>query len=171
MKEAEKIINGIKYWSDKDPKNRTAVVILANNKEDEMRAYVAGTSYAIARLIYLMMLKDKELGHSIYAVACLYAHNHIAAKERDKIYAVISADAEARKKTERRRGMRYRIRPRIYACFTHSDRLPIVQSSITTYAVQVRKWYGWVTVKEYDEGSDSDFALSQAEELLELLNQ
>lgn len=67
--------------------------------------------------------------------------------------------------------MRYRIRPRIYACFTHSDRLPIVQSSITTYAVQVRKWYGWVTVKEYDEGSDSDFALSQAEELLELLNQ
>lgn len=67
--------------------------------------------------------------------------------------------------------MRCRIRPRIYACFTHSDRLPIVQSSITTYAVQVRKWYGWVTVKEYDEGSDSDFALSQAEELLEFLNQ
>ena len=67
--------------------------------------------------------------------------------------------------------MRYRIRPRIYACFTHSDRLPIVQSSITTYAVQVRKRYGWVTVKEYDEGSDSDFALRQAEELLELLNQ
>lgn len=33
------------------------------------------------------------------------------------------------------------------------------------------KWYGWVTVKEYDEGSDSDFALSQAEELLEFLNQ
>ena len=52
-----------------------------------------------------------------------------------------------------------------------SDRLPIVQSSITTYAVRVRKWYGWVTIKEYDEGSDSDFALSQAEELLEILNQ
>lgn len=46
-----------------------------------------------------------------------------------------------------------------------------MQSIITTYAVQVRKWYGWVTVKEFDEGSDSDFALSQAEELLELLNQ
>lgn len=60
--------------------------------------------------------------------------------------------------------MRYRIRPRIYACFTHSDRLPVVQSSITTYVVQVRKWYGWVTVKEYDEGFDSDFALSQAED-------
>lgn len=67
--------------------------------------------------------------------------------------------------------MRYRIRPRIYACFTYSDRVPIVLSIITTYAVQVRKLYGWVTVKEYDEGSDSDFALSQAEELLELLNQ
>lgn len=31
--------------------------------------------------------------------------------------------------------MRYRIRPRIYACFTHCGRLPIVQSSITTYVV------------------------------------
>ena len=67
--------------------------------------------------------------------------------------------------------MRYRIRPRIYACFTHCGRLPVVQSSITAYVVQVRKWYGWVTVKVYDEGSDSDFALSQAEELLEFLNQ
>lgn len=33
MKEAEKIINCIKYWSDEDQKNRTAVVILADNKE------------------------------------------------------------------------------------------------------------------------------------------
>ena len=98
MKEAEKIINCSKYWLNEDKKNRTAVVILANNKEDEMWAHAAGTSYAIARLIYLMMLKDKGLGHSIYAVACLYAHNHIAAKEGDKINAVISADAEARKK-------------------------------------------------------------------------
>ena len=67
--------------------------------------------------------------------------------------------------------MRYRIRPRIYACFTHCGRLPIVQSSITTYALQVRKWYGWVTVKDYNEGFNSDFAFRQAEELLELLNQ
>lgn len=93
MKEAEKIINCIKYWSDEDQKNRTAVVILANNKEDEMWAHAAGTSYAIARLIYLMMLKDKGLGHSIYAVACLYAQRHITAEERDKINAVISDDA------------------------------------------------------------------------------
>lgn len=98
MKEAEKIINGIKYWSDKDQNNRTAVVILANNKEDETWAYATGTSYAIARLIYLMMLKDKGLGHTIYGFACLYAHKHITAEERNKINAVVSADAEAHKK-------------------------------------------------------------------------
>ena len=100
MKEAEKIINGIKYWFNKDQKNRTAVVILANNKEDETWARVAGTSYAIARLIYLMMLKDKGLGHNLYVFACLYAHKHITAEERDEINAVISADAEASKKSK-----------------------------------------------------------------------
>lgn len=98
MKEAEKIINYSKNWINEDNKNRTAVVILANNKEDEMWAHVAGTSYAIARLIYLMMQKDKELGLNIYVAARLYAHNYIAAKESDKINAVISASAEARKK-------------------------------------------------------------------------
>lgn len=98
MKEAEKIINGSKYWLNEDKKNRTAVVILANNKEDEMWAHAAGTSYAIARLIYLMMLKDKGLGHALYVFTCLYAHKHITAEERDEINAVISADAEASKK-------------------------------------------------------------------------
>lgn len=97
MKEAEKIINRSEEWVDEDKKNRAAVVILAN-KKDEIWAHVAGTSYAIAHLIYLMMLKDKGLCHSIYAVACLYAHNHIAAKVRDEINAVISASVEARKK-------------------------------------------------------------------------
>lgn len=97
MKEAEKIINRSEEWVNEDKKNRTAVVILANNKEDEIWARAAGTSYAIARLIYLMMLKDKGLGHSIYAVACLYAHNYIAAKERDKIKATIPAMREERK--------------------------------------------------------------------------
>lgn len=98
MKEAEEIINRSKYWLNEDQQNRTAVVLLANNKEDEIWAHATGTSYAIARLIYLMMLKDKGLGHSIYAVACLYAHNHIAAKERDKIKATTSAMREERKK-------------------------------------------------------------------------
>lgn len=100
MKEAEKIINCSEYWFNKDKKNRTAVVILANNKEDETWAHAAGTSYAIARLIYLMMLKDKGLGHSLYAFTCLYAHKHITAEERDEINAVISADAEASKKSK-----------------------------------------------------------------------
>ena len=181
MKEAEKIINCIKYWSDEDQKNRTAVVILAGKKESYVWSFSKGATNEIAHLIHTLMIENKALGHDIYMAACLYAHRHITAEERDAINEVISAAVEeckktkaiisARKRTERRREMRYRIRPRIYACFTHSDRLPIVQSSITTYAVQVRKWYGWVTVKEYDEGSDSDFALSQAEELLELLNQ
>ena len=171
MKEAEKIINGSKYWLNEDQKNRTAVVILADNKEGGVWGLSKGKTRKIGHLIYSLMTENKELGHDIYVAACLYAQRHITAEERDKINAVMSADAEAHKKNERRRGMRYRIRPRIYACFTHSDRLPVVQSSITTYAVQVRKWYGWVTVKEYDEGSDSDFALSQAEELLEFLNQ
>lgn len=33
MKEAEKIVNCSEYWFNKDKKNRTAVVILADNKE------------------------------------------------------------------------------------------------------------------------------------------
>ena len=172
MKEAEKIINGIKYWSNED-QNRTAVVILADKKESDVWGFSKGTTSKIAHIIHTLMIENKDLGHDIYVAACLYAHRHITAEERDAINAVISAVVEERKEPKggEKREMRYRIRPRIYACFTHSDRLPIVQSSITTYAVQVRKWYGWVTVKEYDEGSDSDFALSQAEELLELLNQ
>lgn len=42
MKEAEKIINCSEYWFDKDQKNRTAVVILADDKEDEIWAHTAG---------------------------------------------------------------------------------------------------------------------------------
>lgn len=41
MKEAEKIINGIKYWSDED-QNRTAVVILADNKEGGVWSFLRG---------------------------------------------------------------------------------------------------------------------------------
>lgn len=181
MKEAEKIIDHSKYWLNEDQKNRAAVVALVDGKENRARVHFYGTTREIGQIIYTLMTKNKDLGHDIYVSACLYAHRHITAEERDKINAVISAVAEERKKieafisahkkAERRREMKYRIRPRIYACFTHSEQLPIMQLSITTYEVQVRKWYGWVTVKEFDEGSDSDFALSQAEELLEFLNQ
>lgn len=89
MKEAEKIINSIKYWSDKDPKNRTAVVILTDKKEESK---VWGR--------FSLKTKNKKLGHDTYVAACLYAQMHITAEERDKINAVISASAEARKKIE-----------------------------------------------------------------------
>lgn len=39
------------------------------------------------------------------------------------------------------------------------------------YAVQVKKWFCWVTVKEFCDISDEEFARLEAEELLELLNQ
>lgn len=101
MKEAEKIINGIKYWSDKDPKNRTAVVILTDKKEEsKVWGRFTGTTREMGNLIYSLMTKNKKLGHDIYVAACLYAQIHITAEERDKINAVISASAEARKKIE-----------------------------------------------------------------------
>lgn len=100
MKEAEKIINGIKYWSDEDQKNRTAVVILADKKEGNEWGHFTGTPREIGHLILSLMTEDKKLGHDIYVAACLYAQRHITAEERDKINAVISASAEARKKIE-----------------------------------------------------------------------
>lgn len=101
MKEAEKIINRIKYWSDKDPKNRTAVVILTDKKEEsKVWGRFTGTTREMGNLIYSLMTKNKKLGHDIYVAACLYAQIHITAEERDKINAVISASAEARKKIE-----------------------------------------------------------------------
>lgn len=101
MKEAEKIINCIKYWSDEDQKNRTAVVILTDKKEEgKVWDHLTGTTREIGNLIYSLMAKNKGLGHDIYVAACLYAQRHITAEERDKINAVISASAEARKKIE-----------------------------------------------------------------------
>ena len=101
MKEAEKIINGIKYWSDKDQKNRTAVVILTDKKEEgKVWGLLTGATREIGNFIYSLMTEKKELGHYIYVAACLYAQRHITAEERDKINAVISASAEARKKIE-----------------------------------------------------------------------
>ena len=101
MKEAEKIINGIKYWSDKDQKNRTAVVILADKKEEgKVWGHLTGTTREIGNLIYSLMTKNKELGHDIYVAACIYAHKHFTAEERDIINAVISASAEASTKSK-----------------------------------------------------------------------
>lgn len=100
MKEAEKIINCIEYWSDEDQKNRTAVVILADEKEGGVWGLSKGKTHKIGHFIYSLMTENKELGHDIYVAACLYAHNHIAAKERDKINAVIPAVVEASKKSK-----------------------------------------------------------------------
>lgn len=97
MKEAEKIINGIKYWFDEDQKNRTAVVILADKKESDVWGLSKGTTSKIALLIHTLMIEKKDLGHDIYMAACIYAHRHITAEERDAINAVISAAVEERK--------------------------------------------------------------------------
>jgi hypothetical protein len=43
------------------------------------------------------MTENKDLGHDIYMAACIYAHRHITAEERDAINAVISAAVEERK--------------------------------------------------------------------------
>lgn len=97
MKEAEKIINCSKYWLNEDKKNRTAVVILADKKESDVWVFSKGTTSKIAHIIHTLMTENKDLGHDIYMAACLYAHRHITAEERDVINAVISAAVEERK--------------------------------------------------------------------------
>lgn len=97
MKEAEKIIKCSESWFNKDQENRTAVVILIDKKEEgKVWGYLTGTTREIGNLIYSLMTEKKELGYNIYVAACLYAHKYIAAKEHDKINAVISAAAEVR---------------------------------------------------------------------------
>lgn len=98
MKEAEKIINRSEEWVNEDKKNRAAVVILADEKENAVWGHSAGRTHKIAHLIYSLMAKNKELGHDIYVFACIYAHKHLTEEERGIINAVISASVEARKK-------------------------------------------------------------------------
>lgn len=97
MKEAEKIVNCSEYWFNKDKKNRTAVVILADKKESDVCGFSKGTTHEIGLLIHTLMIENKDLGHDIYMAACIYAHRHITAEERDAINAVISAAVEERK--------------------------------------------------------------------------
>lgn len=100
MKEAEKIINRSKYWFSEDQKSRTAVVMLVDKKEGNMWSYSEGTTHEIGLLIHTLMTENKELGHDIYTAACLYAHEHITAGERDVINANTSTIIEARKKSK-----------------------------------------------------------------------
>lgn len=97
MKEAEKIVNCSEYWFNKDKKNRTAVVILADKKESDVWGFSKGTTHKIGLLIHTLMTENKDLGLNIYMAACLYAHRHITAEKRDAINAVISAAVEERK--------------------------------------------------------------------------
>ena len=98
MKEAEEIINRSEEWVNEDQKNRAAVVILADEKENAEWGHSAGRTHRIGRLIYSLMAENKELGHDIYVFACIYAHKHLTEEERGIINAVISASVEARKK-------------------------------------------------------------------------
>ena len=91
MKEAEEIINRSKYWLNEDKKNRAAVVILADRKESGVWGFSKGTTSKIGHLIYTLMTKNKDLGHDIYVLACIYAHKHLTEEERDIINAVISS--------------------------------------------------------------------------------
>lgn len=66
--------------------------------------------------------------------------------------------------------MKYRIQERQYAVFDEQP-FGFTQSVLTTYAVQMRYGFVWLTVKEFDEGADDWFALQLAEELIEKLNE
>ena len=61
--------------------------------------------------------------------------------------------------------MKYRIKKRlVYTEF-------LVGYDAFKYSVQVKKWYGWVTIKEFFDILDEEFARLEADELLEFLNQ
>ena len=73
------------------------MVILADKKESDVWGFSKGTTHEIGLLIHTLMTENKDLGLNIYMAACLYAHRHITAEERDAINAVISAVVEERK--------------------------------------------------------------------------
>lgn len=93
MKETEKIINQIEEWSRADGTDRASVVIMADLTTNDVDLFSYGTSKDIARLVTHWMISDKLNARDIYVAACLYAHKHIKAKERDKINAAASAIA------------------------------------------------------------------------------
>ena len=94
MKETGKIINQIQAWSQADDTDRASVVIMADLTTNGVDMLSYGSLKDMARLVAHWMNADKETGRAIYVAACLYAHKHIGAKERDKINADASAVAE-----------------------------------------------------------------------------
>lgn len=93
MKETEKIINQIQAWSQADDTDRASVVIMADLTTNGVDILSYGSKKDMSRLVTHWMNADKDTGQAIYAVACLYAHKHISAKERDRINAIASAFA------------------------------------------------------------------------------
>ena len=79
MKETEKIINQIEAWVKADGTDRASVVIMSDSTTNDMALLTYGTLTERDRLVYCWMNTDKEVGHAIYAAACLYAHKHIEA--------------------------------------------------------------------------------------------
>lgn len=43
--------------------------------------------------------------------------------------------------------------------------------TVPLYIVQVRRWFGWVSIKSFYDPYDPDFAKREAEELLDKLNE
>ena len=97
MKETEKIFNQIEAWAKADGTDRASVVIMADLTTNDVDLLSYGTLTEKARLVDCWMNKDKEVGRAIYAAACLFAHKHIEAKEREKINAAASAIAQKKK--------------------------------------------------------------------------
>ena len=65
---------------------------------------------------------------------------------------------------------KYRIRTLLYQGWIETEEtVTPMHIHITSFLVQVRRWYGWVTVKEFCDTADPDFARREAEELLEIL--
>lgn len=86
MKEAEKIIKCSESWFNKDQKNRTAVVILADRKESDVWGFSKGTTSKIAHLIHTLMIENKRSrSRHIYSCLplCTQAHYSRGAR-RDK---------------------------------------------------------------------------------------
>lgn len=96
MKEIEKILNQIEAWVKADGTDRS-LVIMADLTTNDVVFLSYGTLTERARLAYCWMNSDKEVGHAIYAAACLYAHKHIEAKERKRINDAASAIAQKKK--------------------------------------------------------------------------
>lgn len=93
MKETEKIFNQIEEWSRAEGTDRASVVIMEDKTTNDVCLLSYGTLEERAYLVDRWMNTDKEVGHAIYAAACLYAHKHIDAKERKRINDDASAIA------------------------------------------------------------------------------